>query len=136
LRDPAKEETFDASEEECAKACYYSKRCCMSFSTRPGKEGKKDLCLLDTIFENQVFETLVQKGSWNYHKLNISQSEGERKCRQRRQTCDNENNEKIIDGLRLRNRRRGGKVSKRLQPKIYRFSPLRPGPDSRRAQGR
>ena len=26
LTDPTKEETFDASEEECAKACYYSKR--------------------------------------------------------------------------------------------------------------
>ena len=31
-----------------------SARCCNSFSTRPGKEGKKDLCVLDTIFENQV----------------------------------------------------------------------------------
>ena len=26
LRDPTKEETFEASEEECAKECYYSKR--------------------------------------------------------------------------------------------------------------
>ena len=87
-----------------------SARCCTSFSTRPGKEGKKDLCLLNTIFEHQL-DTLVQKGSWNYHQLNISQSEGERKCRVKRETCGsfNKNNEKIIDGLRLR---KGGKVIK------------------------
>ena len=47
-------ETFEASEEECAKKCYISKNSCTSFSTRPGKDGKKDLCLLDTVFENQV----------------------------------------------------------------------------------
>ena len=95
-----------------------SARCCTSFSTRPGKEGKKDLCLLNTNFEHQL-DTLVQKGSWNYHQLNISQSEGERKCKGKREPCVNPNNEKIIDGLRLRNRRRRSKVSKRLQPKNH-----------------
>jgi len=107
VTEPTVEETFDASEEECAKACYYSKRCCTSFSTRPGKDGRKDRCLLSTIFENQVFDTLVQKGSWNYHKLNVSQSEGERTCRGRRATCGSCCGS--IDGLRLRNRKRGGK---------------------------
>ena len=62
-------------------------------------------------FRSKVFDTVVQKGSWNYHKLNISQSEGERKCRVKRETCGsfNKDNEKIIDGLRLR---KGGKVIK------------------------
>ena len=105
----------------------------MSFSTRPAKDGKKNLCLLDTIFENQVqceisinpkvfsnyfilpskvFDTLVQEGSWNYHKLNISQSEGERKCRQKRETCGSPNsNQIIVDGLRLK-KMRGSDVSK------------------------
>ena len=74
------------------------------------------------IFAFKVFDTLVQKGSWNYHKLNVSQSEGERKCRQRpkRDPCRIQNNEKIcIDGLKLRNRRRGSKISKekgKLEP--------------------
>lgn len=56
----------------------------------------------------KVFDTLVQKGSWNYHKLNVSQSEGERTCRGRRATCGSCCGS--IDGLRLRNKRRGGKV--------------------------
>ena len=47
-------ESFEASEEECAKQCFISKNSCTSFSTRPGKNDKKDLCLLDTVFENQV----------------------------------------------------------------------------------
>ena len=47
-------ETTEANEEECAKLCYYSKKCCQSFSMRPGKDGKKDLCLLSSVFENQV----------------------------------------------------------------------------------
>ena len=50
----AEDVTVEASEEECAQLCYNSKKCCNSFSTRPGKDGKKDLCLLNTIFENQV----------------------------------------------------------------------------------
>jgi len=77
----------------------------MSFSTRPGKDGKKDLCLLSTVFENQVFDSMVQKSSWNYHKLNISQSEGERVCRRRRHICDN--SQTPINGLRLKNRKSG-----------------------------
>jgi hypothetical protein len=48
------EETTLATEEECAKLCYYSKQCCNSFSSRPGRRGMKDLCLLGTVFKNQV----------------------------------------------------------------------------------
>ena len=56
---------------------------------------------------SKVFDTLVQKGSWNYHKMNVSQSEGERKCRHRRdRPCG------WLDGLRLKNKRRGSKVSR------------------------
>ena len=64
------------------------------------------------ILPSKVFDTLVQEGSWNYHKLNISQSEGERKCRQKRETCGSPNSNRIIvDGLRLK-KMRGSDVSK------------------------
>ena len=64
------------------------------------------------ILPSKVFDTLVQEGSWNYHKLNISQSEGERKCRQKRETCGSPNsNQIIVDGLRLK-KMRGSDVSK------------------------
>ena len=48
---------------------------------------------------------MVQKSSWKYHKLNISQSEGERVCRRRRHICDN--SQTPINGLRLKNRKSG-----------------------------
>ena len=110
----SEEETSVASEEECAHLCYYSKKCCESFSTRPGKEGKKDICLLSTVFENQVrnmfflfcytqvcqvFDALVQKSSWNHHRLN--QTEPREKCRPRREVISS-----LLDGLRLKNTRR------------------------------
>ena len=116
-------DSIKATEEECAKLCLYKKQdasggCCNSFSHRPGKDGKDDRCILGTVYENQAFDSLVQKKSWNYYKLNISQES--RNCRNKRPTGplpiegkENKKKDNLLFqlpfylGLRLMNRRRG-----------------------------
>jgi hypothetical protein len=68
--------------------CLYKKQdasgCCNSFSHHPGKGGKDGRCILGTIYANQVFDSLVQKKSWNYYKINVTQDS--RNCRKKRPT--------------------------------------------------
>eukprot|EP00092_Neocalanus_flemingeri_P035176 GFUD01038280.1.p1 GENE.GFUD01038280.1~~GFUD01038280.1.p1 ORF type:complete len:1087 (+),score=284.35 GFUD01038280.1:432-3692(+) len=97
-------DTVRATEEECAKLCLYKKQdqsgCCDSFSHRPAKNGRDEQCILGTVYANQAFDSLVQKKSWNYFKLNVTQDS--RNCRQKRPTGP-----LPLEGLRLMNRRRG-----------------------------
>ena len=81
-------DSIQATEEQCAKMCLYKKQdasdCCNSFSHRPGKGGKDGRCIFGTVYANQVFNSLVQKKSWNYYKINVT--EDSRNCRQKRPT--------------------------------------------------
>ena len=105
-------ESVSASVEECAKLCLYQKgRCCNSFSHRAAdNSGKGDRCILNTVYTNELFDATLEKKSWDYYELNFTDTREGRKCISERGT--------MIQGLRLRNRQRGGPRGNLVQVKI------------------
>ena len=94
-------ESVAASVDDCAKMCLYKKpERCESFSHRPGTDNKGDRCILSTTYHNKGFDSLVEKKSWNYYKLNDSNNH----FRSERDTNDGIS---YFEGLRLRSKKRG-----------------------------
>jgi len=80
-----------------------NEQCCDSFSHRPGKDGRDDRCTLGTIYNNNDFDGMIEKKSWNYYKLNSTTHQYHENCRSR---LPRNTKGPIIEGLRLRNRRK------------------------------